>query len=224
MALQKRFKSSYIKVLKEQAKSVDAPALYAAEKFLFDETMTKELPFETPDGLCKKLLDANDNFEAAVAIYEAYPDLTPILATFEEFWVYLIHVDLFPYVQKLWPELKTGKASSSYILDHCFHSPNGTMRTTIEGLWWLVYLSVDIARGEDNKYDLTKFLLSNVDFSTRRFGPSKLIRHKEAMIGVLEFLIEEPEISKENFEPHFIYITKYLNRIGGVKKLAFIDR
>ena len=44
------------------------------------------------------------------------------------------------------------------------------------------------------------------------------------MIGILEFLVENPDISKVHFNSRCIYIAQYFNRLGAVKQLAYLDR
>jgi hypothetical protein len=90
-------------------------------------------------------------------------------------------------------------------------------------LWWAVYLSVDEKRGE-NKYELSKILFRQLDFPTRTLGTYKLGRHKEAVIGILEFIQENELLFKKNFEDRVRFITKHLNLIGGVKPIAYYDR
>lgn len=44
------------------------------------------------------------------------------------------------------------------------------------------------------------------------------------MIGVLEFLIENPEIFQNAFDARGQYISRYFNLLGGTKPLAFMDK
>lgn len=154
MALQKVFKEPYVDWIKESI-SIDK---YGGEEFEYDAGKTKYLAnISKPEGLLDKLMSAENDFQAAIALYEAYPNLTPIIASQQKgLWVYLTHVDLFPYVQKRWPKVITGEADVKYISEHWFY--NGTMRTSLMGLWWSVYCSVDESRGADHKYDLTELL------------------------------------------------------------------
>jgi len=92
----------------------------------------------------------------------------------------------------------------------------------LSGLWWAVYLSVDESRSE--KYELTEILFRQLDFPTRTLGTYKLGRHKEAVIGILEFILENEDIFKGKFEGKTRFITKHLNLIGGVKPISYYDR
>jgi hypothetical protein len=140
----------------------------------------------------------------------------------------LSHVDLYPYMIKRWNSayLGTAKDNKAYILEHWFlrsTSHSDLLRHTLSGLWWAVYLSVDEERG-DNKYELTEILFRQLDFPTRTLGAYSLGRHKEAVIGILEFIKENKELFKSGFEDKTRYITKHLNLIGGVKPISFYER
>ena len=64
----------------------------------------------------------------------------------------------------------------------------------------------------------------NDNIRTHYFGPSTIFRHREAVIGILEFLVENPDISNVHFSSRCIYIIQYFNRLGAVKQLAYMDR
>ena len=44
------------------------------------------------------------------------------------------------------------------------------------------------------------------------------------MIGILEFLVENPDVSGVHFNSRCIYIAQYFNRLGAIKQLAYLDR
>ena len=98
------------------------------------------------------------------------------------------------------------------------------MRTSLMNMWWSIYLSIDNTKEGDDRYELSKILFVQNDFRTRRFGSSPLFRHKEAVMGILQFLHDNPKVYQENFEGRFIYISKYFNRLGGVRSLVYLDR
>lgn len=228
--LQCVFKDSYIERLRKNINVDD----YKGKVFPYDASQVKFLAnVYKPVGLCDKLITAlDDEFTQAVLLYEAFQNLTPLAATQQCFWTYLTHVDLFEFCQKRWPmidknikgEDRTEKEKIDYIEDHWFRSPNGVMRTTLMGLWWSVYCSVDESLGETHKYDFTKVLFSRADFRTRRLGVSTLIRHREAVIGILKFIQDYQAVMDEYFEGRVIFITKYFNNLGGTKQLAYLDR
>ena len=122
MQLQKTFKESYMKTLRDAVKSETSIPLYGNDAFEIDTTQVKRLAnVYAPEGLVEKLEKVwEDDFKSAVAIYEAYKNISPLLASNEAFWAYLTHVDLFSYTQKRWPKVMDKDCSVEYILDHWF--------------------------------------------------------------------------------------------------------
>ena len=224
MEKQQIFKEKYLLKLKEEVNADN----YKSSEFVYDKKQTLMLPtINKPDGLLKRLNHEND-FETAVEVFEAFKNLEPIQASDERLWAYLSHVDLYPYMIKRWSDVYTGNAikPDNYIRDHWFLEStiqSNLLRHAISGLWWAVYLSVDEKRGE-KKYELTKILFRQLDFPTRTLGTYKLGRHKEAVIGILEFIQENELLFKKNYEDRVRFITKHLNLIGGVKPLAYYER
>lgn len=218
MALQKVFKEAYVEALRS---SID-PEKYAGEAFEYDDTQVRYMAnVHHPEGLLEKM-NPDNLLESAIALYEAYPDLTPLSASKMELWAYLSHVDLFEYMQKRFPAVTDGTADEKYIKEHWFRSSQGTIRSSLAGLWWSVYCSVDETR--EDKYELTKVLFQQDSIRTHYFGNSITFRHREAIIGILEFLVENPDVSRVHFNSRCIYIAQYFNRLGAVKQLAYMDR
>lgn len=224
MEKQQIFKEKYLLKLKAE---IDADK-YRSNEFVFDKKQTLMMPNITkPEGLLSKLNHQND-FDTAVQIFEAFKNLEPIQASDERLWTYLSHVDLYSYMIKRWDSVykRTEKDVNDYILEHWFlksTAQSSLLRHALAGLWWAVYLSVDEKRG-DKKYELTKILFRQLDFPTRTLGTERLGRHKECVIGILEFIQENKSLFKRNFEDKTRFITKHLNLLGGVKPLAYYDR
>lgn len=220
--LQRVFKNSYIEQLR---KHIDIEK-YAKDSFEYDETQTKALAnIYHPEGLLEKLdptPNAQGDYNTAIAIYEAYKDLSPLVASMPNLWVYLSHVDLFPYVQKRWKDVLNGSADEKYILNHWHEQKGKFLRTIFAGLWWHVYITVDESR--EDKYELTKMLFKSQDFRTLRFGELGLIRHREAMIGILEWLVENNDITEKAFDARGQYISRYFNMLGGTVNLSFMSK
>lgn len=217
MELQKVFKHSYMNELRKNIHISD----YQGEAFPYDPSKVKPLAnVYKPEGLLDRL-DPDDDFESAKEIYQAYETVTPLLASLPDLWVYLAHVDLFPYVQKRWPRVFDEDVEEQYILNH-WHENSHFMRTTFAGLWWHTYLTYDKQR--ENPFELTEVLFKSQDFRTLRFGELGLIRHRPAMIGVLEFLIDNPDITQNAFDARGQYISRYFNLLGGTKQLSYMDK
>lgn len=217
MELQKVFKKSYMEELRRNIQVSD----YQGDVFPYDPSKVKSLAnVYKPEGLLDRL-DPDDDFTTAVELFKAYKNVTPLLASLPDLWVYLAHVDLFPYVQKRWYKVMEKDIDAKYILNH-WHENEHFMRTTFAGLWWHTYLTYDELR--DNPFELTEVLFKSQDFRTLRFGELGLIRHKPAMIGVLEFLLENPEVYQTAFDARGQYISRYFNLLGGTKPLTFMER
>lgn len=224
MAKQLIFKEKYVKKLKD-AINVD---FYKSHKFVYDPDQVLMIPnIEFTEDFSAKL-DVNDDFKSAIQIYEVLKNLEPVQASDERLWTYLSHVDLYPYMIKRWNAVLTGTATNEkeYIFEHWFlksSAQNNLLRHALSGLWWAVYLSVDESRAE-NKYDLTRILFRQLDFPTRTLGTYKLGRHREAVIGILEFIEENADLFATKFELKTRFLTKHLNLVGGVKPIVYYDR
>jgi len=223
MAKQPIFKPKYVQRLKTEL-NVE---FYKGNEFVYDKNQVYVFPnIEQTEGLAEKL-EVNDDCKTAIAIYEAFENLEPIQASDERLWVYLAHADLYPYMVKRWNAVQKGTAKDpkNYILEHWFLSSSAQsslLRHAIAGLWWSAYLSVD--ESKEDKYELTKVLFRQLDFPTRTLGTYKLGRHKEAVLGILEFIQENEDLFKSKFEPKTRFVTKHLNVIGGVKPISYYDR
>lgn len=223
MAKQFIFKDKYAQKLKNEVQASSSIDHYKSSEFVYDKKQVLMLPnIEKPEWLLGKL-DAKDDCQTAIYIYEAFQRLEPIQASDERLWVYLAHVDLYPYLIKRWGGVYNNKAENptSYILEHWFFE-KGFLRNALAGFWWLVYLSVDETKPD--KYELTRILFRQLDFATRTLGLYKLARHKEAVIGVLEFINENNLLFEKAFQEKARFIMKYLNLIGGVKPIAYYKR
>lgn len=224
MALQKVFKKGYMDYLKNNIKIAD----YMQETFPIDPSQVVRLyGVPQPEDLASRVVPTREgDITTAIAIYEAYSELTPLMAQQDDLWVYLSHVDLFSYLKKRWP-IAVGSGANeqsikTYIIDHWFRNPRGLIRSALMGLWWAVYCTIDETR--EDKYELTRVLFSNYSFRTTYFGAYELFRHREATIGILSFLLENPEIFAKNAENRGRFISRYFNQLGGVKQLSSLDR
>jgi len=227
MKKQRIFTSSYVRKLKENLKSGKAVPLYQKEKFEYNPDETLMYPdIIQPESLAEKMNPKND-YESAIVLFEAYPNLTRLQASDERFWTYLSHVDLYPYMIKRWYGVISGKVNDKekkieYIYKHWFLksvSHSELMRNTLSGFWWSVYLSKDESR--EDKYELTKILFRNQTLRTRTLGTYKFFRHREAVLGFLEFFKENQ--FREIEKTHQIF-TEYINLLGGFRELAALNK
>lgn len=223
MELQKVFNRAYAEKLRND---IEIPN-YLKEEFPFDKTQVRMLAnVYKPEGLLEKLdPDPKNDLQTAIEIYKAYRNIHPLLASMPDLWTYLTHVDLFPYVQRRWP-INTEKEENKikkYITNHWHRHSTHFLRTTFAGFWWNAYLTEDPER--EDPFELTKVMYDcGQDWRIMRFGELSLIRRKEAMIGVLEFLKENPDVMNNYFAARGQYISRYFNMLGGVVQLSYLDR
>ena len=223
MALQKVFTPSYTQYLKNNIKVEN----YLKDKFPYDTSQVKKLSgvIHQDDLLSKLDPTPSGDLQTAIAIYEAFENLTPVFAQQDELWVYLTHVDLFEYVKKRWPllEEEDTEKKERHISNHYFRNPTNFLRTTFAGFWWNVFMTKDDTRVD--KYELTRVMYEcGQDWRIMRFGELSLVRNRESMIGVLEFLQENPEITEKGFDARGQFISRYFNLLGGTKVLSSLDR
>lgn len=221
MEKQKIFTSGYVRKLKDEVLSETSLQFYDESEFIFDDDRLLEMPnIYRPDNLYGRLR-VNDDLTSAIAIYEAYENLTPMQASDERLWTYLSHVDLFGYLQDRWD----GELTSKYVLDHWFirsTKQSNLLSDNLSGMWWAVYLSVDEKRSD--KFELTKILFRQRDFAFRTLGTYKLGRHKKAVKGILEFIQENEKLFSTKFEAKTREVTKFLNLYGGTKPIPYFEK
>jgi hypothetical protein len=86
-------------------------------------------------------------------------------------------------------------------------------------LWWSFHLTKDESR--EDPYELTKIYFKNNRYRTVTYGGSSYVRHKEAILGILEFMRENDIPETKEIGDN---ISKYVNLLGGSKPLSFFDR
>ena len=99
MELQRVYKKAYIESLRTKF----TKEAYLQDKFVSDYNQTLPLAdvYNNAKELSLKMIpDADHDIDSAIALFEAYPNLSPILASQESLWIYLAHNELFEYVQK----------------------------------------------------------------------------------------------------------------------------
>ena len=223
MLLQRTFKKNYAEYLIDAVRNGQNIDKYTHDYFVYDQEQVVMIPgIAYPGGLLEKMVpNTQGDFQSAVALFEAYPDLTPLQASDRTFWIYLSHVDLFEYIQKRFPKvMENGFENKQYILDHWFFA-QGTIMHALSGLWWLTYLSVDDS--SDNKYKYTVQIFRDYDLRTN-FANYSFARHKEAVIGYLQFMIDNPKVFVTFFKYKNRFITKHFNKIGGTRLLSTLSR
>ena len=224
MIVQRRFKKTYAEELADRVKNGYNLDLYGKESFPYDKEQVVIIPtLRYPEGLKEKMIPTpQGDFESAVALYEAYPNLTPLQASDKAFWTYLTHVDLFDYVQARFPKvLEDDFDNVNYIINHWFAPKDWSCRHPLASLWWFIHLTID--ENSIDKYKYSRIIFSDYGFRTN-FAQYSIARHKEAVFGYFDFLIQNPEIIRQSFKARNRFITKYLNKLGGTRLLSTLPR
>ena len=230
MEQQKILRKGFIERLITDVKSGNSIHLFKNSEFQIDNKHTLIMPhIQRPLGLLNKMNPDRDNdFDSAIALYEAFNKLTPLEAVDYRLWNFLALIELYPYLRERWPNvykriIDTNEAS--YILDHFLLQDKASdlIRSHLSGLWWSVYLSVDENNTQD-KYHLTKVLFWNQTLRTRTMGNYLLARNKEIALGLLDYIKERGKDNFGNFEKEHQELTEYLNQFGGAKPLTFYSR
>jgi hypothetical protein len=171
------------------------------------------------------------NLSLAILLYESYPDLNNLQATYESFWAYLSHTIFFDFLRKgLIGHFKDGKDEGylrEYILNNWFlYSMSGSfshssiMRHPLAGLWWAVKISIYEPEENSDLYVLTRILFRQKDFYSRTLGTYSLGRFQPAVKAVLEYIYFNPLIFENSFEAKTRFVCKYLNRYFGSRPLS----
>ena len=223
---QKQFKSEFADTLKTSIR--ENISNYQSDAFAVPEKMVEDTTFEHPEGLLAAMMpyatnESKTEYYAAIALYKAFSDLTPLQASYKPFWLYLSHVDLFPYMQKRWPDIRRTDMDpedyESYVIDHWFHpSP---IRNQLEGLYWMVRQTVQ--KKDDGEFDFTftEFLFSRRKLGNRGVAASYLFRNSKVVKGILKFYMDkEDTLLTPHFEEKTDYCIQLMNRKGAVSELS----
>lgn len=214
MAVQYKFKKSFLEKIKQLAKDDENLHMFAKETFDYSSSdLIGMHGVEHPDSLVDKMLIADTEYEAALHLYRAYEDLSPLTASDEAFWSYLSLVELNKYARKRLASLQQ-LTSSSVVLARYF-AKERIIKNVIARLWWAVYKS-DKGKNAENRFELTETLFSHSElFDT--LTQSRLFRYDNATKGVLRFFTKYSWlITRANT----LSAMKYFNRVGGARELV----
>lgn len=163
------------------------------------------------------------DLECAKLIYENLK-ITPAQAGNADFWNCLHHFDLYKYIHARW---KNQGNIQTHIKRHWLmnlSSQKHLINFPLSTLWWSIYLTVDETR--EDKFELSKVYFSNNRFRTVSLGGMSFVRHKPAILSVLQFMkTHREELTKTiNYTDLGDEISKFINLLGGTKPLSFFDK
>jgi len=193
----------------------------------------EELPSSLGDDLIKmfteNLVDSKSNdfrlsdFECAKYLYENI-SLTPRQASDNHFWSYLHHTTFYRYIHTRWNEIEKPSRTTRarYIATHWLmhlSSQTSIIIYPLSALWWSIHLTIDEDRKD--KYELSEVYFQNNRMRTVTIAGSSFVRHKEALIGILEYILDNDITPTDEVGNQ---ISKFINRLGGTKPLTYFDR
>ena len=224
MALQKTFTAKYAAQLEYNAKNGIDIERYQTPIFNVDPNEIRMIPnVEQPEGLLDNM-DAQNDFKSAKALYEAYSGISPLLASSKDFWAYLTHVDLYPYIRERHPRLKEPDFNDGkYVNEHLFYGFGGSIYHPLQGLWWSVKMTIDTE--SDYPYKYTEYIFRDYGLRITFLGRYKAMRNKEEVIGIFDFVLEnQKELFNEYARQRIRWIVQHFNKIGATKQLMSLDR
>lgn len=214
------FQKDYVAELKKSVKE-EITDSYGSNEFVYNKDAAFSINIDRDDTLLENMLKhatSSEDYNAAIALFETFPNLNREQACYEPFWAYLTHVDLYPYMIERFCDGKTPTLND--IRNNWWHP--SLMRRGVSNLWWSVKQTIiEEERDPMKKYHYTEYLFKRLDFRQRRLGSSALFRHKEAVIGILKFLEDNV---KDYFEGRSNFIMMYFNKQATLKQLAACDR
>lgn len=213
-----RLRSSSFEPEFQDENLIDAPRLEDASSLL------DVFPLDAISAKDKREAKYEEDLKTAIALYERFPNLTPLQAANSDFWMTLTFRDLFPYMQIRWRDVMESDFDNiQYLVSHWLPG-NRLMAHGLAGLWWSVKQSVDEEHVSD-KYWLTKELFKFIEFRVYKFGSKPVFNYKPAVLGILQFMVESPVFSSgEKRGPRINYIAQLLTRWDNVKLISFRDR
>lgn len=201
---------------------------YFLPEYDADMSQVCDMPFEKHDGLLEEMLpflskEAKVEVDAAIKLYEAYKDLTPLQVSHKPFWIYLSHVDLYPYMFQRWPinEVQEEEKQIKHIATHWFYK-NGILRNHLHGMYWLVRQSVKYNEFGTPDYKYTRFLFSRRVLGDRGLAARQFIFANDKVFkGVLDYIMKnEDTIFAHHMQARATYCASLLNTKGCVVEMS----
>lgn len=201
---------------------------YSTDSFDYNTKAIVELPYDSHEGLLAEMLpylsnEAKVEVDAAIKLYEAYKDLTPLEASYRPFWLYLSHVELYPYMHRRWLEGQNleGELLVSHIDSHFFYK-HQTLRSHLEGMYWLVRKSVEYDENGVPDYTYTRVLFSRRVLGDRGIAARKsLFANDKVFKGILKYIMKnEDTVFEHHMQARATYCAKLLNAKGAVVEMS----
>lgn len=225
------FKQDALDYFKSNVKSNISHYLDADNSWVFEQY---DEPFEEIDINCEQFelyINPDNPTEMDIKnikiLYPALKEISVSQACDERLWTGLAHSDFFKYTQMRWSNSreKDNMKKENYIMSRYFFSQDSKAKSrhTIAKLWWLGKMLYD----ETNQKDSLHFVdtLGRKDMTTRinDIFTSNFSRNIHLLRPFLK-VVDDYELNrKEMSQDYFRSLVQYLNVMGGLYVIDFID-
>ncbi|MDD7756151.1 MAG: DUF6339 family protein [Clostridiales bacterium] len=193
--------------------------------------------FNQNNGLIESKIECNDfilntdddynisDYENIKILYSNLKHLSNSHAADERFWSGLLHTQFWYYAKyRRKEEIENNKDQD---IKNSFFFTRGAKRSAhincLSRLWWAGNLTYDETR--EDPFELTKLICDNAFASTiMLLSSSNLTANKDNILGILSSIQKRKLKGEEIKREHFVSSTKYLNAMGSVTILDFLNR
>lgn len=163
---------------------------------------------------------AREDFQNAIALYEAFKNLTPMQASTFHMWTWLCHQPKYAdYIRDRWmSEDRTGVAKKRFFVTN--YGESLYFENALSRGWWIVHLTKDPEN--ENPYHLTEVLfdtqntLKDVLTTYNRMNPNRI---KGVLLAIKDF----KEITGKSVNEAWRECRKFLNGYGAIIVLDYLD-
>ena len=159
------------------------------------------------------------------SLFEAMKDISPYVASREEFWAAFGHTECRDFLRfeldRYFLKGEKRSCKSGYFFTH--GQSRSMVVNRLSRLWWAGYLFYD--KSKANPYVYSDFI-ANLAFASylMLLSSSNYLMNKEVLFGLLDTLIFLQEVGVEIKKAHIVGPTKYLNRMTAVTLLDTLTR
>lgn len=161
--------------------------------------------------------------ENAKRIHQAFPSITPDIATDERLWATLCHRKFYSFMKARWPAVVIQKQQTedNIVLQRYFFlrsTPRKSQeKNGLARLWLSAEMTYDSTRNDP--YELTSIMLQNTNYVFHLFGRN-FSSNRDILQGTLEAIMEIQKKTGKNVTSQTIReYGRRLNLIGGVSSL-----
>ena len=169
---------------------------------------------------------AATDLENVKRVYDAMRNLPLTVASDARFWMGLSHTYCWDYVRyRRRNEIASGDDRA---IKTSYFFTQGAKRSAhvncLSRLWWGGRMTYDEGN-RDNPYALTE-LVATTAFASNvmLISSSNFTGNRHVLLGILDAIKEQRDSGVDIKRKHFVGATKYLNRMGAITVLDYLDR